>query len=184
MCVCVHTLCLYTHEVVHAEPQCCLLLNHQEGLAFCSRTRTIHLPPHTHTHTLAVKRQESLSLSLFFILLTTLSVNIHRRKVLLQQFAVFPTWEPFLLPGKLMMSVFPRIPHTGLQHTNTEGALNGCSWRKKKTEGKTLRRKHSIMVMLKKHVHLPSSKKASKLHRVLYSNRCAVNEHINIEMIS
>lgn len=27
---------------------------------------------------------------------------------------VFPTWDPFLLPGKLMMSVFPRIPQTGL----------------------------------------------------------------------
>ena len=38
---------------------------------------------------------------------------------LFRLFAAFPTWEPFLLPGKLMMSVFPRIPHTGLQRTNT-----------------------------------------------------------------
>lgn len=47
--------------------------------------------------------------------LTTPNPNIHGRKImLLQLFAGFPTWEPFLLPGKLMMSVFPRIPHTGL----------------------------------------------------------------------
>ncbi len=31
------------------------------------------------------------------------------------------TCEPFLLPGKFMMRVFPRIPHTGL-YTNQDNS--------------------------------------------------------------
>lgn len=60
--------------------------------------------------------------------------------MLLQLFAAFPTWEPFLLPGKLMMSVFPRIPHTGLQHTNTRERLYDI-------QSKKMRQVCLIMVM-------------------------------------